>query len=81
VRLRTVIYYGLWAAWGLTAFPFIAMSIAMYGTIPMWPQFDEGSTVEGTLIWAAFAAWIYIVPVALLLTRHRWHELNDILEK
>jgi hypothetical protein len=53
----------------------------MFGTIPMWPEFSDEATMEGTVIWGIFTAWVYILPVTLLATRSWWHERNDMMEK
>ncbi len=78
--MRNGVYYGLWAAWGLIAFPFSAISIFMFGSIPMWPEFGNEATIEGAIIWAALTAWVYFLPVGLITTRRWWHDRNDIVE-
>lgn len=63
--------FWLWAAlWLLTAFPIVLWSLLTF-ELPLWPEFSEESTTEGTIIWAIFAAWFYITPFLLFIVNRR----------
>jgi hypothetical protein len=66
-------YWLFWlvlALWLATAFPIALWSLLTF-ELPLWPSFSEESTTEGIMIWATFAAWFYITPVALIMVNRR----------
>jgi hypothetical protein len=58
------------AVWLATALPIAFLSLFLL-EIPLWPTFGPDSTTEGIALWAAFAAWFYIMPVVLLVLGRR----------
>jgi len=57
-----LIYCALLALWIATWLPLLPW-LVLAGVIPLLPpHFDSASTVEGVIIWMAFATWLYVAP-------------------
>ena len=67
---KTWFFWLIAAVWLATAVPILALSLFLL-EVPLWPSFSAESTAEGILVWAVFAAWLYVTPVVLLFVARR----------
>jgi len=61
-------YQFAWALWWLSTVPVLIWSFVVR-EFPMAPAFTSESTLEGKLIWAICASWIFLAPGTLLYMR------------